>query len=128
LIVIEQYVESGGFQRNAPEGEEFHFRKSIGFILPTSYQAKNLAEFAGCLKKISAHSIYHHIFESRMRLEKGQNDFSNWLTSELGEMDLAKSISRLDPYTQTSEGLRERIVDLVETRIRESEGETPHAS
>lgn len=128
IDVIETHIEAGESQRSVPDGEEFHFRKSIGFILPTSYQANNLEEFYECLKKISIHSIYHHIFESRLRLEKGQNDFSNWLTNELGEMDLAKSIARLDPYTQTFEGLRERLIDLVDMRIRESGGETSHAS
>jgi hypothetical protein len=121
IDLIEHHLASRVSQRTAPEGEEFHFRKSVGFIFPIPYQAHDLETFATCIKKVGAHSIYHHIFEARMRLEKGENDFSNWLTSELGERDLAKAISRLDPYTQTSEGLKDRIIDLVEIRIKKLE-------
>jgi hypothetical protein len=117
--LIEKYVATHSSQRVAPEGEEFHFRKSIGFVLPTPYQARDLKTFVDCIKKVGAHSIYHHIFEARMRLDKGQNDFSNWLITELDERELAKSISRLDPYTQTSDGLRDKIIELMESRINE---------
>ncbi len=126
--LIEQYLESRGSDRKAPEGEEFHFRESIGFILSTPYQAHDLESFAEGVKKVSAHSLYHHIFEARLRLEKGQNDFSKWLTDELGEKQLAKSIARLDPYTHTSEGLRERMLELVVTRIQELTAGESHAS
>lgn len=128
IELIERYLNSRGSSRTAPEGEEFHFRESIGFMLPTPYEAHNLESFAACVKKVSVHSLYHHIFEARLRLEKGQNDFSNWLTNELDEKGLAKAVSKLDPYTHTLEGLRERIIELVENRIHELNGGVPHAS
>lgn len=101
----------------AREGEEFHFIKSISFILPTDYVVYNLREFADALRKVTVDSIYFHIFEARLRLEKGNNDFSNWIENSIGDKELADEISRLDPYTHTMEGLRDIILNLIESKI-----------
>jgi hypothetical protein len=45
------------------------------------------------------------MFESPMRLKRPENDFSAWLKS-IGEEDLAKEISGLDPYRLNLDGLR----------------------
>ncbi len=100
--------------RFAREGEEFYFIKSVSFILPTDYVASDLKEFADILKKVTIESIYFHVFESRLRLEKNDNDFSNWIGTSLGNKELAIKISKLDPYTHTLEGLRNNLVDMVE--------------
>ncbi|MFH1450251.1 MAG: DUF5752 family protein [bacterium] len=103
--------------RFAREDEEFHFVKSVSFVLPTNYVANNLREFVDILKKITIDSIYFHIFESRLRLEKGNNDFSNWIENSVGDKELADKISRLDPYTHSLEGLRNTVVNMIEGRI-----------
>lgn len=117
VSTIEGYLKRNPAIREAPAASEFHFMKSITFIIPTQYTANNLTEFLRAVKKISIHSIYFHIFEARLRLEKGDNDFSNWLGLELGEKELAEVISKLDPYTQTMESLRQKILNLVEEKI-----------
>ena len=94
------------------EGEEFHFMSCRTFILPTGQSAVTVAEFLDILKTISIDSLYYHVFESRLRLEKEDNDFSAWFES-LGLGPLAKAITRLDPYTITLEGLRQKIIRLV---------------
>ena len=101
----------------APDGSEFSFLKSMSFIFPTPYVAGDLKSFMDCLKEISISSVYFHMFEARLRLERASNDFSNWLASSLGEKDLALKIAKLDPYTQTGESLRETILKLVGKRI-----------
>jgi hypothetical protein len=88
--------------------------KSRSFIVPTPYEVYDLKEFALAISRISVFALYHHMFEARLRLERGTNDFSNWLEKELGETSLARSISRLDPYTQTLENLRAQILKLTE--------------
>lgn len=125
---IERYLAKGRSTRTAPEGEEFHFMKAKSFVWPTSYQASTLAEFIDVIRKISPYSLYHHIFESRLRLEKGTNDFSFWLETELGENKLARAIARLDPYTQPLEGLRKQILRLGQTRAVEQTQEATHAT
>lgn len=103
--------------RFARKEEAFHFIKSKSFILPTNYVAYDLGEFIEILKKITIDSIYFHIFEARLRLEKGTNDFSHWIEASLDDKKLAYSISRLDPYTYTLEDLRIKLIKIIEKRI-----------
>jgi len=88
------------------------------FILPTRYEAHDLREFAEIMDKISFYAVYFHVFEARLRLERGVNDFSSWFES-LGFPDLARVISRLDPYTMTLEGLRRKIISEVRRHVRD---------
>lgn len=116
---IEKYLNDNPLAkvRFSREGEEFHFIKSVSFILPTNYVAYNLKDFIDILSRITIDSIYYHIFEARLRLEKNTNDFSNWIETSIGDEKLAKEISRLDPYTFTLEGLRNKVIKIVKRRI-----------
>ncbi|MBU4418378.1 MAG: hypothetical protein KJ594_00645, partial [Candidatus Omnitrophica bacterium] len=62
-------------------------------------------------------SIYFHIFEARLRLEKSTNDFAFWIENSLGDKKLANNISSFDPYTSTLEDLRNKIIQIVEKRV-----------
>lgn len=117
VATLEKYLTAERPLRYASAGDEFHFMKSKSFVLPTPYVACNLEEFLDCIKKISIYSLYHHMFEARMRLGRETNDFSYWLENELAEGALAKSIKQLDPYTQTLEGLRQRIVSITAAQL-----------
>ncbi len=99
-------------------GQEFHFIKAVSFIVPSKYVAYSLKEFEDALKCITIGSIYFHMFEARIRLEKGYNDFSFWLDTELGEKELAKKVAALDPYSFTMEGLRFKLILLIEEVLR----------
>ncbi len=116
---IEDYLNNNPLSklRFARSGEEFHFIKSISFVLPTNYVADDLRSFAEIMKKVTIESIYFHIFEARLRLEKQTNDFSNWIETSLGDKQLADEISSLDPYTRTLDGLRRTIIKKAERRI-----------
>ncbi|MFA5063570.1 MAG: DUF5752 family protein [Candidatus Omnitrophota bacterium] len=99
------------FSRNQ---EEFHFIKSISFIIPTDYLVYDLDGFKEILRKVTLDSVYFHVFEARLRLGEKTNDFSNWIDSSLGQKELADRISKLNPYTYTLEELRSKIISLVE--------------
>jgi len=116
---IESYLKDNPLAKLkfARSGEEFHFIKSVSFILPTNYIAYDLNEFAEVLKKITIDSIYFHIFEARLRFEKPTNDFAFWIENSLGDKKLADSISSFDPYTSTLEDLRKKIIQIIERRI-----------
>jgi hypothetical protein len=60
------------------------------------------------------HSIHHHFIEARLRLHRMSNDFSNWLEQEVGLTRVAESIERIDIYTNTMEGVRQQIANIVE--------------
>jgi hypothetical protein len=86
--------------------------------LRTPYVAHDLREFIEVLRKVSIDSLSFHIFEARLRLQKGVNDFSIWMEDCLGDKDLADKLAYLDPYNYTLEGLRSTIIQLVEKRIK----------
>lgn len=117
VAVLEGHVRKRPEVRAAPPGAEFHFMRSVRFSLPTPYKAHDLAEFRDALKKISLGSLYLHVFEARLRPPLGVNDFSVWFEADLGEGGLAKKVAALDPYGQTLEALRERVVAMVQDRI-----------
>ncbi len=114
LDLLEDYLKSPKHKVSgrSPAGEEFHFMSSRIFVVPTGKIANNVSEFKEILKTISIHAIYFHMFEAKLRLEKGDNDFSIWLRSA-GKEEEAEQISGLDPYTFTLEGLRERLLGIV---------------
>ncbi len=116
---IEKYLENhpSAKMRFAREGEEFHFMKSISFIIPTNHVAYDLEEFADILKKITIDSIYFHMFESRLRLEKKTNDFSCWIETSLSNKPLADAIAKMDPYTYALEDLRKTLIAMIERTL-----------
>lgn len=116
LKLIEGHLREYG-DKSAPPGREFPFMRSVRFSLPTNREAWDLNDFAEALTHVTISSLYFHIFEARLREPLGNNDFSLWLENQLGEIELSKQISRLDPYTQTMEGLRQRILSAVKKRI-----------
>lgn len=118
-LTIEEYLKGNALAklRFAREGEEFYFIKSVSFVLSTNYTADNLKEFIDVLHKITIESVYYHIFEARLRLERGDNDFSNWIEHCLGEKEIADEISGLDPYTYTLEDLRKTVIRILERGI-----------
>jgi hypothetical protein len=120
VTAIENHLKKNDGNRRVPAGKEFYFRRAIRFSLPTPYLAYNLAEFLECLKKVSVSSLYLHIFEARLRPPLGNNDFSQWFETELGEKTLAKKVAGLDPYNQNLDGLRSKITGFIEKRLQEA--------
>ena len=111
--ILERHLASTQRRIDCAEGQEFHFMASRTYVLPTPHVAHNLAEFAGILGQVSVNSLYFHVFDAKLRLERGENDFSAWFRG-LGKTELAEKSRRLDPYSHTLEGLRRGIIALVE--------------
>ncbi len=118
ITILEKYLSNRGRNMKCPEGYEFHFMSCMTFVLPTPYVVHNLGEFVEIIKKISPNSLYFHIFEARMRLERDENDFSAWLKG-IGYAHIAREVSKLDPYTVTMEGLRKKIIGIIERNARD---------
>jgi len=112
--IIEKYLQrKNDKMAHCQEGEEFHFMSSRTFVFATDHQAADIAEFIQALRTISTNSLYYHIFESRLRLGQVGNDFSLWFEAN-GRRQLAAEIAKLDPYTITLDGLRKKIIQIVE--------------
>jgi len=118
VSIIEEYLFQGGANREVIAGQEFHFMSSVSVMLPISHQAYDLQEFLTAMREVSLGSLYFHMYESKLRLGHGQNDFSSWLMAEVDEPDLAKEITRIDPYTYSLEGLRSTLIKLIEKRLK----------
>jgi uncharacterized protein DUF5752 len=117
VAVIEAYLEGRQQLRTAPPGEEFHFMDAVSFVVPTGHEARTLAEFGDAIRDAGYATIAYHLFEARLRVGAHDNDFSRWLENELSERELAGTVRRLDPYTYTMKGLRERLMHLVASRL-----------
>ena len=57
------------------ESDEFHFMSCRTFIIPLPAVARDAGEFLDILGRISVNSLYYHVFESRLRLERGGERF-----------------------------------------------------
>lgn len=117
IEIIHGHLEQVADVRAAPPGMEFQFMRSVSFVLPTGEIAHDLREFSDALERVSLSSISYHMFDARLRLEAGDNDFSKWFEHSLGDAQLAQEVRSIDPYTHTEEGLRRRIVSLIQRRL-----------
>jgi len=116
--VIQSFLEGTDNLRAAPPGLEFNFMRSVSFVLPTGLRVANLTEFRDALVHVSLGSISYHMFDARLRLEQGDNDFARWIEAALGERRLAQALRTVDPYTHTEEGLRRRIIGLIDRELK----------
>lgn len=101
--------------RNVPPGDDFYFMGAQTFVFPTQYIAHDLLEFKQCLEKISNHSVYYHMFESRLHGHNSQ--FCYWIEHSLEDPKLAEKFNKLDPYTQTLDNLKHNLIRFVQIRL-----------
>lgn len=118
IEIIEKHLSSKRKQRlqQCPPGEEFHFRRSKSFTMPSGLVAHTVEEFFDVLPGVSNLSIYFHFLESRLRLGFQSNDFSLWLEGQ-GKLELAHAINALNPYASTLDELKADIVKLGRTSV-----------
>jgi hypothetical protein len=115
--IVEEYL-----QRNPKIGDRhaqdtFYFCASDIVVVPTTFVANTLPEFAEGVRQVSVHSIHHHFIEARLRLKLMSNDFSQWLLDDMGLADAARALNRIDIYTGTLEDVQRKIVKIVERAL-----------
>ena len=115
--ILEEYLKQHPTVKDRMALEPFYFCASSSVVVPTSFVACNLAEFADALERISIHCVHYHFIEARLRLKLNSNDFSMWLEEQMGLKRTAELINRIDIYTSTLQGVRNRIVRIVETAL-----------
>lgn len=99
--------------RACPPGDEFHFCESQSFIMPTGLVARSVPEFFAAMRHCSNVSLFYHVFEARLRLDRAGNDFSRWL-AQAGAPEPSAEIDALDPYRVSLDELRSQIVAIGE--------------
>ncbi len=100
-----------------PAEDTFYFCSSDIVVLPTSFVAATMQDFAEGLRRVSVHSIHHHFIEARMRLKLMSNDFSQWLHEDVGLTETARELNRIDIYTATLENVRAQMVRIIERAL-----------
>lgn len=116
-----QIVEDFSAERPTARGRTamspFYFCSSKTIILPPQQSASNLAEFVDGLKRVSLHSIHYHFIEARLRRKLESNDFSIWLLRDIGLEREADLLNRIDIYTATLEGVRRKIIQILQNSV-----------
>jgi len=99
--VIESYLQKNPRAGTRIAMEPLYLMAADLVVVPTPFVARNLEEFAGCLRKVSIHSIYYHFIDARLRLKLNTNDFSIWLERELDLQATARRVNQIDIYTSS---------------------------
>ena len=117
LRIIDNYIRSYPSPRPVLPGREFMFNEGITIVIPTEIEAVQIHDFVQKLKTVDYSSIYFHFYESRLRLGRPTDDFSEFLATSLDRPGVAARIKSLDPYMYSTEVLRDKIVKLVEEAL-----------
>jgi hypothetical protein len=117
VAIVDAFLQQHPQSATKPAHESFYFCASSIVILPAQFAPGTLPGFVSALRQVSVHSIHHHFIEARLRLHRMSNDFSNWLEQEVGLTRVAESIERIDIYTNTMEGVRQQIANIVEQSL-----------
>ncbi len=116
---IEEFLEEFPTPRRVFPGDEFYFNETLSFVYPVGIRVTNLNEFFHALKTVDGQCIYYHFYEARTRLEHSMDDFSMWIEHGLGEKALAEEIRNIDLFMHTTEGIRNRLIGIIQERLLE---------
>lgn len=97
--------------------EAFAFCEAVEVAIPLGIDAGTLREFNEGLQKLSRASLHYHFIASRLRLQLSTNDFSLWFEKSLGLASLARRADHIDIYTNTLEGVRTILTQLIEKEL-----------
>jgi hypothetical protein len=117
IKIVADYCHENQVDAVQPGFESFYFCETIEEQLSLGFEAYSLREFAEGLKKLPHASLQFHFLTSRLRLHLRSNDFSQWLEEELGLMELARRVNRIDVYANTLDSARDKIEKLIEREL-----------
>jgi hypothetical protein len=117
IQIVQTFLQRSPAAGTRTAKETFYFCASDTVVIPTSFVANTLREFAEGLRGVSVHSIHHHFIEARLRLKLMSNDFSQWLYEDMGLTEAARQLNRIDIYTVTLDDVREQIIRIVERAL-----------
>ncbi len=119
LRFVNEYSEAHPREAQQSAFEPFYFTEGVEVTVPLDMEARDLAEFRAGLERLSRASLYYHFIAARLRLHLGTNDFSNWFEKQLEEPELARRVNRIDIYTNTLDGVRDRLIAIVDGALNQ---------
>ena len=111
--ILDEFLHLHNISGTRPAHEPFYFCASDIVVLPTGFCADTVPAFLDGLNQVTIHSIHHHFIEARLRLHRMSNDFSQWLEAEVGLLEVADDVEKIDIYANTMEGVRRQIARIV---------------
>lgn len=118
IDIIEAYKKQKPRAFQKMVDEPFYLYDIVRIEYRTDKFAYDLRSFRDLLETVSMYSIYLHFIESRLRTNLQGDDFSTWIEEDLNMPDLAQMIRRIDINVHTMEGLRTRIIQLIDEYLR----------
>lgn len=116
--IVEEYSSANPKSRERTATTPFYFCSSKTIVVAALRTAANLAEFIDGLRQVSLHSVHYHFIEARLRRKLESNDFSIWLKRDLGLEREAGLLNQIDIYTSTLEGVRRKIIQILQPAVR----------
>jgi hypothetical protein len=117
IQIIEAYKEEKPKSFSKSADEPFYLYDVMRMVYLTDKFAYDLASLRDVLKGISIYSIYFHFIESRLYARRRTDDLSIWIETELKLAALAKRIRRIDITVYTIEGLRSKLVEVINAHL-----------
>ena len=115
---LEGYLRKYPQSSDRPAFEPFYFCEAVEAVVPLEAQAFTLEELAAGIRRMSLHTLHHHFINARLRPRLQINDFSYWIEDSLGLPELARRLDRIDFYTNTLEGIRKEVLQVLDLWTR----------
>jgi hypothetical protein len=123
IIESHRVLKPNAFEKKADE--PFYLNDVQRFVYLTDKFAYDLKSFRELLPTISLYSLYYHFIESRLETKLQTDDFSNWIEHSLKLPKLARRIRDIDISVYNLEGLRARMIWLIDDYISRQDRGTP---
>ena len=117
VSLIDDHLSGLATVPRAGFGTPFYFSRSRILEIPTGREARTLREFRAAIAEVDVSVIYFHVFESHLRLQREENDFSAWIRNGLQLPELAGRMRALNPYLGSLERLRSGLLTMCDEQL-----------
>jgi hypothetical protein len=118
VSIIDHHLTTAQTVPRADYGEPFHFMRSVLIEVPTGIVVQSLREFRDAIERVDTSASYFHFYESGRRPEA---DPLAWLKTELGRVDVATQLRRLNPYVSSLAGMRAQLLTACDAMLEGSQ-------
>ncbi|NGZ96466.1 MAG: hypothetical protein CV089_10125 [Nitrospira sp. WS110] len=120
ISLIDDHLSGLATVPRAGFGAPFYFSRSRILEVPTGLEVRTLREFRAAISDVDVSVIYFHVFESHLRLQREENDFSAWIRHGLKLTELADRMRALNPYLGSLERLRSNLLNMCDDQLARS--------
>lgn len=112
--IVDDHLKRRPDSSRRPAFDPFYFCEAVEVTVHRDERAQTLWGLAEGIRGINLETLHYHFISSRLRLHLRTNDFSHWIEQNLEFPELARSLNRIDFYTNTLESLRAEILETLE--------------